>query len=466
MIGTDPNSIAASVAQLGSTISLGPQVQLMNQLRQAQLNNDLVGAQKAAYELQQAQDTAKHQDSFANMIGRLGSVDPTTGQPFVGGPSLAAEAVRAGVKPDIAGGYERVGFAPEGPRSPNVVNAQIAAGQPYSATAPASDAELQNKIDIANIGQAGQNQRQQAGFDNAANPFHTPPGATQGGPPLSGPAYLASLPPETAAVVKAISEGRMAFPTGYAMKTPYWQAIINSVAQYDPTFDAVNFGSRAKTRGDFTSGKSAQNITNINQGIAHLGQLADQIAGTASHGGFPFATSVNSVENMYNQGTGDAGITNYNTTRGNVASELTQVFRGAGGAEADINRALGDTDPNGSLDQKVGGVKTLLGLLGSRLSIMAARYNQGMGTTKAPLDILNPQSKAILLRMYKKYGIDPSALQQPAQAMAGDAASSNTAPAEVGGGATPSREEILQELQRRQGAAPQPTAIPLNMGGQ
>jgi hypothetical protein len=52
----------------------------------------------------------------------------------------------------------------------------------------------------------------------------------------------------------------------------------------DPTFDGVNFQARAKTRSDFTSGKSAQNITALNTVVGHLDHLDRTIDGLGNSG--------------------------------------------------------------------------------------------------------------------------------------------------------------------------------------
>ena len=76
-------------------------------------------------------------------------------------------------------------------------------------------------------------------------------------------AYLASLPAPVASEVKAYAEGRRPFPTGFALKAPYFQSLIQMVGQYDPTFDAVNYNARSKTRNDFTSGASSKTMVKI-----------------------------------------------------------------------------------------------------------------------------------------------------------------------------------------------------------
>jgi len=165
-------------------------------------------------------------------------------------------------------------------------------------------------------------------------------GSPTGNTALSGEPYLQTLPAARAAQVKAMLDGRMAFPTAFALKTPYWQSMIADAAQVDPTFDAVNFAARVKTRQDFTSGKNAQNIKALNTAIGHLGRLDSQIPGTSGLSGFPGATLVNQGVNMFNRSSGDPGVTNFDQTASALATELTAVFRGTGGAEADVKRYL------------------------------------------------------------------------------------------------------------------------------
>ncbi|MDE0878326.1 MAG: hypothetical protein OSB00_06625, partial [Sphingomonas bacterium] len=228
---------------------------------------------------------------------------------------------------------------------------------------------------------------------------------------LTGDDYVSRLPAETRAQVQALSSGRMAFPSGSALKSPYWQTMLQHVAHYDPNFDAVNYNARAATRRDFVSGKSAQNIRALNTAIGHLAQLNGQVSGTASHGGLPGATIVNQIENALSRSAGSSGITNFEQTAGAVASELTQVFRGSGGAEADIQREIDHLSPNASLEQKKASIQNIAGLLKSRLDAIGDQYTKGMGTTAQPLQMLNSHAG----EAYKSLlGIDPNLDVPPA----------------------------------------------------
>ena len=223
---------------------------------------------------------------------------------------------------------------------------------------------------------------------------------------VSGAAFLSSLPQAMGDQVKALAEGRMAFPAGFALKSPYWQNMISMVSQYDPNFDAINYNARAKTRADFTSGKNAQNIKALNTAIGHLGTLDEQIGGTAGHSIPLVGQGLNYLENKAAQYSGEPGITNYNQTAGALASELTQVFRGSGGNEADIKRYIDQLNPDASTVQKKAAVKNIVDLLNSRTEAIGDQYNQGMGTTADPLTLLNPKAADVIKRIK---GGNPSA---------------------------------------------------------
>src|SRR6185437_1362470 len=137
---------------------------------------------------------------------------------------------------------------------------------------------------------------------------------------LHGTDYLGALPSARASLIRGYAEGRVPFPGSFSLKSPYWQKMVADITQYDPSFDAVNYNSRAATRKDFTSGKSAQNITSFNTAIGHAGTLmkaADELKNTD----YPL---INKVANAYESATGDPRIVRFNTAKQAVADELTR----------------------------------------------------------------------------------------------------------------------------------------------
>lgn len=239
----------------------------------------------------------------------------------------------------------------------------------------------------------------------------------------SGDAYLKSLDPQTGAQVKALSEGRMAFPTGMALSKPYWQQMLSSVAQYDPQFDVANPQSRTATRKDFTSGKSAQNITALNTAVGHLDHLDRAIGGLGNYAGdepgplgFPLGPLAK-PNNIFARQIADSSGTgqrykDFDAAKTAVANELTRVFRGSGGAEADIQGWLKQLDSASSPKELKTVVRSMATLMKSRLEAVGEQYQQGMGTSKDPITLLTPDKQAAYRRML---GDAPTAPQQPAQ---------------------------------------------------
>lgn len=235
----------------------------------------------------------------------------------------------------------------------------------------------------------------------AATNVAAPPVANANLP--TGDAYLQSLPADQSAQVKALAEGRMQFPSGYALKTPYWQQMLSSVAQYDPNFDAVNYNARYQTRRDFTSGKSAQQINALNTAIGHLNSLSDA-ADALNNSRFP---GVNKVTNWLSTQSGDKRVNNFDTTRKAVVDELTRVWRGTGGSEKDIETWTQALNDAGSPDQLHGAIAQIGELMQSKINALAGTYAQGMGTTAQATQFITPKSAQVIDALERRAGITP-----------------------------------------------------------
>lgn len=215
-------------------------------------------------------------------------------------------------------------------------------------------------------------------------------------PEMHGNDVLNALPQNMAAQVKAIADGRMAFPSGFALKTPYWQNMLKMVSQYDPNFDAVNYNSRAKTRSDFTSGTSAKAVTALNTALGHAAGLADNFdkLGNTS---FP---AVNSVMNWGKTELGDATPTVAAQNVDALASEGRKVFAASGGGNlTELENWQKNFPINGSPSQQKGALNEFVSLLDSRMNALGDQYNKGMGTTQDPLNLLSPTGRAAYTKL-------------------------------------------------------------------
>jgi hypothetical protein len=242
---------------------------------------------------------------------------------------------------------------------------------------------------------------------------------------LTGEALLQELGGE-ASNVKALAEGRLQFPTGMALSKPYWQRMLQLVGQYDPNFDAANPNSRAATRRDFTSGKSAQNITALNTVIGHLDHLDRTIDGLGNFGSElgPLSRTNNTVAHWIARQSGtDARVRDFETAKSAVANELTRVFRGSGGAEADIQDWQKKLDDTASPQALRTVVRSMATLINSRIQALGEQYNQGMGLSEDPIRLLTPDKQKAFERLRdgsvdEGGGPSASADQLPPQALA------------------------------------------------
>jgi hypothetical protein len=257
---------------------------------------------------------------------------------------------------------------------------------------------------------------------------------------LTGNDYLATLDHPTAAMVKALAEGRKAFPSGSALRAPYWQDMLAKVSNFDPGFDETNYTSRAATRKDFSIGTAGKNIRALNTAIGHLGQLYGQIGGTASHGLVP----LNAVENAFNANImGESGPTNYASTVSALSGELTSVYRGSGGAEADIQRYIGELSPNASAAQKRDTIKNIAGLLNSRLEALQDQYKKGLGVGAEGYQFLDPKAQSTL-GLINGSGTPPAAPPPPSGPMGFDGGG--------GGNTPPGLKELTPDQQSQEKA--------------
>ena len=222
------------------------------------------------------------------------------------------------------------------------------------------------------------------------------------------------LTPDQKNRVQAIIEGREPYP---AMSRATDAAKIRAaVHEADPAFDAVNYKARQETRTKFTKGKGADNLTAFNTAIGHLGSL-DKSIDNLNNSGFPAWNKyiANPIAEQFDPKY-QKGLKEFQTARTAVADELTRAFRGSGGNVHDIiqwENAINAADSPVALKAAV---RAAAELLNSRISSIGDEYNRGMGTTKDPLELLNPKAAAAFQRMLE--GSKPGAAPEGSKAAA------------------------------------------------
>jgi hypothetical protein len=216
---------------------------------------------------------------------------------------------------------------------------------------------------------------------------------------LAGDDYLKTLDPQIASQVKAIQEGRIPYPTGFALTKPYWQQMTRILMQADPGFDAVNYASRAKTRADLASGKLGQNLTSFNTTMAHLDTLEKSIDDLGNWSTMPIANSVINPAMAAMSGDFQARQKKFEVAKTAVIDELTRAFRGTGGNVYDLQEWGKSINSSDSPEALRAAIKQGVELLKGRIDAVGEQYNRGMGTSRDPVELLSPKAQSTFDRL-------------------------------------------------------------------
>ena len=254
---------------------------------------------------------------------------------------------------------------------------------------------------------------------DAADPYGVFSGSGPGadGSPAAalshGDEFLKTLPIQAQEQVKALSEGRLSFPTGAAMRSPYAQNLVAMVSQYDPQFDAINYGARAATRKDFTSGKASDSINAVNTVMQHLSEYLD--AGNDLNNSS--LRPLNYVMNGIQDATGDPRLTKFNTTRNAVIDEVEKAYRGSGGSQAGIEAWKENMTSSQSPAQIAASGTQLVKLLEGKMEALGDQYTKGMGVARTGLELLSPKAQAVYNRVIPNGMRTPIASPVPGAAL-------------------------------------------------
>lgn len=225
-------------------------------------------------------------------------------------------------------------------------------------------------------------------------------GAANVDPTATGDAALEGLPIGQQTIVKNLSNGQMAFPSGAALKSPYWQNMINLTAQYDPSFDAVNYNARNETRKAFSKGKEAQEIKAAQTAIGHAAELYDHIDALENLSGFPGATYANMAKNaVSNSGGANTAINDFNTIRDNLVDEVTKFYNPTSGTLAERQERKHTMSSDLGPDQLKSSLLEQINLMSSKLDALDDQYQKGMSTTGKKYEFLSPKTRAALVKI-------------------------------------------------------------------
>jgi hypothetical protein len=186
-------------------------------------------------------------------------------------------------------------------------------------------------------------------------------------------------PDASEAMIDAIGMGKMAPPSGYALRNPKMLQMMERVAQKYPEFDATEYDGKKRAMRDFTTGRQGDSIRSFAVATDHLTQLKGLI-GALDNKDIPL---VNKYANIIAQQTGSTAPTNFDAAKGIVAKEvLKSIVAGGGGVEE--RQELAHLLDNAKTTKQLNGVvDTYLHLMGAQKQGLERQYELSTGRKDA-----------------------------------------------------------------------------------
>lgn len=215
---------------------------------------------------------------------------------------------------------------------------------------------------------------------------------------VTGDSALEGQDEKTKNIVKLLADYKMQLPSGMALRTPEWQNYLSLARAYDPSFDAAQYGTRVKLRGDFTSGQGARNIRSLNTAIAHLDTLQTKADALNNFDVPLIGSTLNSIKNTAGAHGGDPRIIGFNNAATAVENELANAFKGTGATDQEVKSWRAGLNASESPRQFKEGISTAIELLKGRVNALQDQYSKGMGKP-ADFQMISPESQGILDRL-------------------------------------------------------------------
>lgn len=188
-----------------------------------------------------------------------------------------------------------------------------------------------------------------------------------------------------------IGSGKMAPPTGAALRNPVMAATMARVQEKYPNFDAKTFATQQTGEKAFTSGKLGQTVRSLNVATDHLDAL-DGMGKALKNGDM---RAFNSVAQRIASETGNPAPTNFDAAKKIVADEVVKAVVGSGGGVSDREEAAKAFDKVSSPEQLAGAIATAKRLMKGQLNGLKQQYKASTGKDDFEDRFLTGEAKGI-----------------------------------------------------------------------
>ena len=158
---------------------------------------------------------------------------------------------------------------------------------------------------------------------------------------------------------------------------PLRKQFLSQVLALNPNYKSYDFDIEKGVAKDFTSGKSAQNLTAFNTAIDHAKQL-DKAIDALNNGNM---TPLNELGNVFSVKMGNDSVTNFNVIKNALSGEISKVFKGGQATDAEIKAVQGPFDAANSPAQLRGAIKQAVFLMNSKRNALKEQYEKGQKAT-------------------------------------------------------------------------------------
>lgn len=159
----------------------------------------------------------------------------------------------------------------------------------------------------------------------------------------------------------------------YRTPLPLRQQFLKAVLAINPGYKSYDFDIEKGVAKDFTSGKSAQNLTAFNTAIDHASQLDKAVDALKNND----VRGLNAIGNRLGYEFGNDATTNFNVIKNALSGEISKVFKGGQATDAEIHAVQAPFDSANSPAQLKGAIKTAINLMNSKRSALKQQYEQG-----------------------------------------------------------------------------------------
>ncbi len=214
-----------------------------------------------------------------------------------------------------------------------------------------------------------------------------------------GEEVLNKVPKDLQGTIKAMTEYRYPKLSSFALRSPYYQKMLNIITAYDPNFDVKQYDARQKTLSAFASGKEAADIRSLNTVIGHLGEAHERFKDLGNKG-LPI---YNKIKNKFLTDIGYSSPKKFDTASETASFEIARALTGGVPNAVDIQHWREKFDNADSPEQFNGVVEEAVGLLSSRVGSYKDQW-QKVFDKPPPFSLLNQESQNVLKKAGGEHG--------------------------------------------------------------